>query len=242
MPSTDPVSSITNCYLIPHSVLYWPSTQLHHLVTHSWANWPTGSSLSVFFHSTFSLYMFHLTHTYIYPIGTRQVEDSKIVLCCSLHLIWWWWWLENREVQVLCDIILFLFYLKCIFSDTEFMASSHLTTCFAFNILPGESNFFNNNFSHLIPRMTNHQGDESTLILDFDIANSAQTEYCSTFHFPSVPPWPLGPLGPMDHMDNLDILHHLDHSHRSNHFDNPDWSMINQEDNCRIRIVYLVLF
>ena len=23
----------------PHSVLYWPSTQLHHLVTHSWANW-----------------------------------------------------------------------------------------------------------------------------------------------------------------------------------------------------------
>ena len=90
--------------------------------------------------------------------------------------------------------------------------------------------------------MTNHQGDESTLTLDFDIANSAQTEYCSTFHFPSVPPWPLGPLGPMDHMDNLDILHHLDHSHRSNHFDNPDWSMINQEDNCRIRIVYLVLF
>ena len=89
--------------------------------------------------------------------------------------------------------------------------------------------------------MTNHQGDESTLILDFDIANSAQTEYCSTFHFPSVPPWPLGPLGPMDHMDNLDILHHLDHSHRSNHFDNPDWSMINQEDNCRIRIVYLAL-
>ena len=90
--------------------------------------------------------------------------------------------------------------------------------------------------------MTNHQGDESTLILDFDIANSAQTEYCSTFHFPSVPPWPLGPLGPMDHVDNLDILHHLDHSDRSNHFDNPDWSMIDQEDNCRIRIVYLVLF
>ena len=46
----------------------------------------------------------------------------------------------------------------------------------------------------------------------------------------------------MDHMDNLDILHNLDHSHRSNHFDNPDWSMIDQEDNCRIRIVYLVLF
>ena len=23
----------------PHSVLYWPSTQPHHLVTHSWANW-----------------------------------------------------------------------------------------------------------------------------------------------------------------------------------------------------------
>ena len=90
--------------------------------------------------------------------------------------------------------------------------------------------------------MTNHKGDESTLILDFDIANSAQTEYCSTFHFPSVPPWPLGPLGPMDHVDNLDILHHLDHSDRSNHFDNPDWSMIDQEDNCRIRIVYLVLF
>ena len=90
--------------------------------------------------------------------------------------------------------------------------------------------------------MTNHQGDESTLILDFDIANSAQTEYCSTFHFPSVPPWPLGPLGPMDHVDNLDILHHLDHSDRSNHFDNPVWSMINREDNCRIRFVYLVLY
>ena len=25
--------------LPPHSVLYWPSTQLHLLVTHSWANW-----------------------------------------------------------------------------------------------------------------------------------------------------------------------------------------------------------
>ena len=25
--------------LLPHSVLYRPSTQLHHLVTHSWANW-----------------------------------------------------------------------------------------------------------------------------------------------------------------------------------------------------------
>ena len=36
MSSTDPVSSITNCYRL--SVLYWPSTQLHHLVTHSWAN------------------------------------------------------------------------------------------------------------------------------------------------------------------------------------------------------------
>ena len=23
----------------PHSVLYWPSTKLHHLVTHSWTNW-----------------------------------------------------------------------------------------------------------------------------------------------------------------------------------------------------------
>ena len=23
----------------PHSVLYWPSTQFHHLVPHSWANW-----------------------------------------------------------------------------------------------------------------------------------------------------------------------------------------------------------
>ena len=32
--------SITNYQLLPpHSVLYWPSTQLHHLVTHSWANW-----------------------------------------------------------------------------------------------------------------------------------------------------------------------------------------------------------
>ena len=32
--------SIINYQLLPpHSVLYWPSTQLHHLVTHSWANW-----------------------------------------------------------------------------------------------------------------------------------------------------------------------------------------------------------
>ena len=46
----------------------------------------------------------------------------------------------------------------------------------------------------------------------------------------------------MDHVDNLDILHHLDHSDQSNHSDNPKWSMINQKDNCRIRIVYLVLF
>ena len=26
-------------YTISYSVLYWPCTQLHHLVTHSWANW-----------------------------------------------------------------------------------------------------------------------------------------------------------------------------------------------------------
>ena len=50
------------------------------------------------------------------------------------------------------------------------------------------------------------------------------------------------PRPSMSIVDNLDILHHLDHSDRSNHFDNRDWSMINQEDNCRIRIVYLVLF
>ena len=32
--------SIINYQLLPpNSVLYWPSTQLHHLVTHSWANW-----------------------------------------------------------------------------------------------------------------------------------------------------------------------------------------------------------
>ena len=33
-------ASIINYQLLPlQSVLYWPSTQLHHLVTHSWANW-----------------------------------------------------------------------------------------------------------------------------------------------------------------------------------------------------------
>ena len=32
-------SLINSQLLPPHSVLYWPSTQLHHLVTHSWANW-----------------------------------------------------------------------------------------------------------------------------------------------------------------------------------------------------------
>ena len=48
-------------------------------------------------------------------------------------------------------------------------------------------------------------------------------------------------LDHLDHLDNLDILHHLDHSDQSNHFDNPDWLMINQEDNCRIRIVYFIL-
>ena len=32
--------SVINYQLLPpHSVLYWPSTQLHYLVTHSWANW-----------------------------------------------------------------------------------------------------------------------------------------------------------------------------------------------------------
>ena len=53
---------------------------------------------------------------------------------------------------------------------------------------------------------------------------------------------PLDHLDHLDHLDNLDILHHLDHSDQSNHSDNPKWSMINQKDNCRIRIVYLVLF
>ena len=28
-----------NLYFFNIAVLYWPSTQLHHLVTHSWANW-----------------------------------------------------------------------------------------------------------------------------------------------------------------------------------------------------------
>ena len=48
-------------------------------------------------------------------------------------------------------------------------------------------------------------------------------------------------LDHLDHFDNLDILHHLNYSDQSNHFDNTDWSMINQGDNCKIRIVYLVL-
>ena len=35
-----PLPNIINYHLLPpHSVLYWPSTQLHLLVTHSWANW-----------------------------------------------------------------------------------------------------------------------------------------------------------------------------------------------------------
>ena len=37
MSSTDPVYIINYQLLPPHSVLYWPRTQLHHLVTHSWA-------------------------------------------------------------------------------------------------------------------------------------------------------------------------------------------------------------
>ena len=37
-------------------------------------------------------------------------------------------------------------------------------------------------------------------------------------------------------------LDRLDYSDKLNHSDNPDWSMINQKDNRRIRIVYLVLF
>ena len=32
-------SNINYQLILPESVLYWPSTQLHHLVTHSWANW-----------------------------------------------------------------------------------------------------------------------------------------------------------------------------------------------------------
>ena len=42
----------------------------------------------------------------------------------------------------------------------------------------------------------------------------------------SCPPW---------------YLDHLDYTDRLNHSDNPDWSMINQKDNRKIRIVYLVL-
>ena len=38
MPFTDPISSSTNCRRFMVSY-YWTSTRLHHLVTHSWANW-----------------------------------------------------------------------------------------------------------------------------------------------------------------------------------------------------------
>ena len=133
----------------------------------------------------------------------------------------------------------------CIFSDREFMASSHLTTCFAFNNLPGESNFFNNNFSHLIPsndksprRWVNFNsglwycGFCSNRILHYFPLSIRTT--LTNDHLDHLDQWTT--------WDNLDILHHLDHSDWSNHFDNPDWSMIDQEDNCRIRIVYLVLF
>ena len=34
---------------------------------------------------------------------------------------------------------------------------------------------------------------------------------------------------------------HLDYSEQLNHSDNPDWWMIDQKDNRRIRIVYLIL-
>ena len=45
-------------------------------------------------------------------------------------------------------------------------------------------------------------------------------------YYESWPPW---------------YLDHLDYSDQLNHPDNPDWSMINQKDNRKIRIVYLVL-
>ena len=67
--------------------------------------------------------------TYIYPIGNRQVEDSKLVLWTSLYLIWWWWWIENREVQVLCDIILFL----CIFGGFWLPVTSQLVLHLTFS-------------------------------------------------------------------------------------------------------------
>ena len=52
MPSTDPVSSSsTNCYRLIVSYTD-PSTQLHHPVTHSWANW---IKLIITFYSNFML-------------------------------------------------------------------------------------------------------------------------------------------------------------------------------------------
>ena len=52
------------------------------------------------------------------------------------------------------------------------------------------------------------------------MTNDKQNHFLNACH-ESWPPW---------------YLDHLDYADQLNHSDNPDWSMINQNDNCRIRI------
>ena len=53
---------IVNCQLLPHhSGLYWPRTQLYHLVTHSWANWIL---VSLLFLHVFAFFCYTYVWTY----------------------------------------------------------------------------------------------------------------------------------------------------------------------------------
>ena len=112
MPSTEPVSNINYKLLLPHSVLYWPSTQLHHLVTHSWANWIEFSLHFRFLRDSHLETVkndkrgWHFAIKLSTKVRTWEANISLILLLKSLvqykEITWWlcfcwlWWWRRWR--------------------------------------------------------------------------------------------------------------------------------------------------
>ena len=65
--------------LLSHSVLYWTSTQLHHLITHSWANWiyPSIPVKSLWYPSTKPPPRSVLSHM-LPPLSLQQIWNIGI--------------------------------------------------------------------------------------------------------------------------------------------------------------------
>ena len=123
--------------LPPYIVLYWPCTQLHHLVTHSWANWikfkidfklPTNEWYfkNLIWSDLMSIFVFdHQSgnHSDITFASTRFVTKLKKPLLQLYSLLWLlhvclWVILSYAKLAVKIDWSLN----SCLFPGTSFLS------------------------------------------------------------------------------------------------------------------------